>query len=174
VEVDVYIHILLTSALVGCEWSGSRFVLLRPGERVPGTHWIGWVDHRAGVDYVEKRTFDPIGTRTPTIRSSIPRPVAILTALYRFLIIIVIIIYFISNFFEISILIGFLFEVFCSHSNGEGLFRNCTPTSPPRAVVKRKHTHDAINTRQLAQTYVSSTDAHLPRYGAILKPGAAF
>jgi hypothetical protein len=41
----------LTSALVGGEWSASR-----PGERAPGTHWIGcWVDPRAGLDNVEKR-----------------------------------------------------------------------------------------------------------------------
>jgi hypothetical protein len=31
---------------------------LYPGERAPGTHWIGgWMDPRAGVDDVEKRKF---------------------------------------------------------------------------------------------------------------------
>jgi hypothetical protein len=51
--VDVQIHIFLTSALVTGEWSTSR-----PGERAPGTHWIGgWVDLRAGLDDLEKRKF---------------------------------------------------------------------------------------------------------------------
>jgi hypothetical protein len=50
---DVYIHIFLTSALVGGEWSTSR-----PGRFTPGTHWIGgWVDLRAGLDDLEKRKF---------------------------------------------------------------------------------------------------------------------
>jgi hypothetical protein len=34
--VDVYIHIFLTSVLVGGEWSTSR-----PGRFTPGTHFIG-------------------------------------------------------------------------------------------------------------------------------------
>jgi hypothetical protein len=51
--VDVYIHIFLTLALAGGEWSASR-----PGERAPGIHWIGgWVDPRAGMNDVEKRKF---------------------------------------------------------------------------------------------------------------------
>jgi hypothetical protein len=54
--VDVYIHIFLTSALVGGEWSASRPCHLIPGERVPGTHWIGgWVGHRFGLDDLETR-----------------------------------------------------------------------------------------------------------------------
>jgi hypothetical protein len=49
--VDVYIHIFLTSALAGGEWSASRLGRFTPGERSPGTHWIGgWVDPRAGLD----------------------------------------------------------------------------------------------------------------------------
>jgi hypothetical protein len=56
VGVDVYIHIFLTSALVGREWSTSRPGCFTPGERAPGTHWIGgWVDLRAGLDDLEKR-----------------------------------------------------------------------------------------------------------------------
>jgi hypothetical protein len=48
----------LTSALDGGEWSASRPGLFIPGERAPGTHWIGgWVDPRAGLDDVEKRKF---------------------------------------------------------------------------------------------------------------------
>jgi hypothetical protein len=39
--VDIYIHIFLTSALAGGEWSASRPGRFTPGERAPGTHWIG-------------------------------------------------------------------------------------------------------------------------------------
>jgi hypothetical protein len=56
--VDVSIHVFLTSALVGSEWSASRLGRFTRGERAPGTHWIGdWVDPRAGVDDVEDRKF---------------------------------------------------------------------------------------------------------------------
>jgi hypothetical protein len=56
--VDVYIHIFLTSALVGREWSTSRPGRFTPGERAPGTHWRGgWVDLRDGLDDLEKRKF---------------------------------------------------------------------------------------------------------------------
>jgi hypothetical protein len=49
--VDVYIHILLTSALAGSEWSASRPGRFTPGERAFGTHSIGgWVEPRAGLD----------------------------------------------------------------------------------------------------------------------------
>jgi hypothetical protein len=52
-EVDVQSHIFLTSALAGDERSASR-----PGRFTPGTHWIGdWVDPRADLDDVERRTF---------------------------------------------------------------------------------------------------------------------
>jgi hypothetical protein len=51
--VDVYIHILFTSAVAGGEWSASR-----PGVFTPGIYWVGgWVDPSAGLDGVEKRTF---------------------------------------------------------------------------------------------------------------------
>jgi hypothetical protein len=57
-EVDVSIHIFLTSALAGGEWSASRPSRFTPGERAPSTHWIGdWVNPRAGLDDVEKREF---------------------------------------------------------------------------------------------------------------------
>jgi hypothetical protein len=46
--MDVYIHILLTSAVVGGEWSPSR----------PGTHRIGgWAGIRAGLDDVKRKLF---------------------------------------------------------------------------------------------------------------------
>jgi hypothetical protein len=54
--VDVYIHIFLTSALAGVEWSASRPSRFTLGERAPGTHLIGgWVDPRVRPDDMEKR-----------------------------------------------------------------------------------------------------------------------
>jgi hypothetical protein len=56
--VDVYIHIFLTLALVGGEWSASRPSLFTPGERTLGTRWIGgWVGPKAGLNDVEKGKF---------------------------------------------------------------------------------------------------------------------
>jgi hypothetical protein len=56
--VDVYIHIFLTSALAGGEWSASRSDRFIAGERAPGTHWIGgWVDPRTGLDVLENGKF---------------------------------------------------------------------------------------------------------------------
>jgi hypothetical protein len=56
--VDLYIHIFLTSALAGGEWSASRPGRFTPSERDPGTRWIGgWVGPSAGLDDVEKRKF---------------------------------------------------------------------------------------------------------------------
>jgi hypothetical protein len=52
--VDVEIHICLTSALVGGEWSALRPGRFTPGETAPSIHWIGsWVGLRAGLDDVE-------------------------------------------------------------------------------------------------------------------------
>jgi hypothetical protein len=57
-RVDVWIHIFLTSALVGGEWSASRPGRFTPGERALGTHWIGGcVGPRAGLDNMEKAKF---------------------------------------------------------------------------------------------------------------------
>jgi hypothetical protein len=56
--VDVYIHIFLTSALVGGECSASRPCRSTSRERARSTHCIGgWVGPRAGLDDVEKRKF---------------------------------------------------------------------------------------------------------------------
>jgi hypothetical protein len=56
--VDVYIHIFLTSALTGGEWSASRPGRFTAGDKAPGTHSIGgWVDLRTGLEDVEKRKF---------------------------------------------------------------------------------------------------------------------
>jgi hypothetical protein len=55
-EVDVHIHIFLTLALDGGEWSASRPSRFTPGERAPGSYRIGGcVSQRAGLDDVEKR-----------------------------------------------------------------------------------------------------------------------
>jgi hypothetical protein len=71
--VDVYIHVFLTSALVGC-WSASRPGRFTLGERAPGTHWIGgWMGPRTGLD-VQKKTLltlpglelRPLGLPAPT------------------------------------------------------------------------------------------------------------
>jgi hypothetical protein len=52
------IHVSLTSALTGGEWSASRPCRFTPRKRSPATYWIGgWVDARAGLDDVEKRKF---------------------------------------------------------------------------------------------------------------------
>jgi hypothetical protein len=49
---------VLTSALVGGEWSASCPCRFNLGKRAPGTHWIGgWVGPRASLDDVEKRKF---------------------------------------------------------------------------------------------------------------------
>jgi hypothetical protein len=66
--VDVCIHIFLTSALAGGEWSASRPGRFTPSERAPNNHWIGsWVDPRVTLDDVEKRKFF-------TLRGLKPRP----------------------------------------------------------------------------------------------------
>jgi hypothetical protein len=59
---DVQIHVFLTSALVGGEWSASHLGYFTPGERAPSTHWIGdWVGPGAGLDNMEK-ILDSTGT----------------------------------------------------------------------------------------------------------------
>jgi hypothetical protein len=46
--------IFLTSALAGGEWAASRTGRFTPGERAPGTYWIGGgVSPRASLDDVE-------------------------------------------------------------------------------------------------------------------------
>jgi hypothetical protein len=47
---------VLTSALVGGEWSASRPSHINPGERAPCTHWIkGCMGTTAGLNAVAKR-----------------------------------------------------------------------------------------------------------------------
>jgi len=51
--VEVQCQAFLTWALEGGEWSSGRFT---PGERAPGSDWIGgWVGLRDVLDAVEKR-----------------------------------------------------------------------------------------------------------------------
>jgi hypothetical protein len=64
--------IILTSALVGGEWSASRHGRFTPGERASCTHWIGgWVDLRAGLGDLEKREFLTIPGLKP-FKKSLP------------------------------------------------------------------------------------------------------
>jgi hypothetical protein len=53
------------------EWSASRPGRFTPGERAPGTHWIGdCVGLRAGLDAMEKRkSLVPATNQTPTLQS---------------------------------------------------------------------------------------------------------
>jgi hypothetical protein len=57
VEVDIYIHVFLTSALAGDQqWSASR-----PSPFTPVNHWIGdCVRPRTGLDDVKRREFFPL------------------------------------------------------------------------------------------------------------------
>jgi hypothetical protein len=71
--VEAELPAFLTSALVG-GWSASRPGRFTPGERAPGTHWIGgWVGPRAGLDTIVKRKiFGPCqesNPRTPIVQA---------------------------------------------------------------------------------------------------------
>jgi hypothetical protein len=59
--VYIKIHVFVTSALVGVEWSVSRPCRYNPGDSVPGTPIIGgWVDLRAALDDIKKRKFSTL------------------------------------------------------------------------------------------------------------------
>jgi hypothetical protein len=47
----------LTLALVRGDCSASLSGLFTPGDRVPGTHYLGWVGPRAGLDDTQKGRF---------------------------------------------------------------------------------------------------------------------
>jgi hypothetical protein len=54
-RTDVWIDAVLTSALVGGEWTAPRPGHFIPGEITSSTHWIGrWMGPRAGLDDMEK------------------------------------------------------------------------------------------------------------------------
>jgi hypothetical protein len=56
--VNVYNHVFLTLALLGCELSASHPGCFTPKERAPFNHLIGsWMGPRTGLDNVEKRKF---------------------------------------------------------------------------------------------------------------------
>jgi hypothetical protein len=56
VEVDVYLHAFLTSALDEGEWSVSRLGYFTPGEETLDTHCIGgWKRARSDLDAVVRR-----------------------------------------------------------------------------------------------------------------------
>jgi hypothetical protein len=71
--VDVEIHIFLTSAPDGGEWSASRSNRFTAGESPPPPYQLdrrlGGPQSRSGR-LGEQKTLDPTGTRTPTPRSS--------------------------------------------------------------------------------------------------------
>jgi hypothetical protein len=58
-RVDSLIHVFLTSALDGDEWSASRPDPFTSVERAHRTHWIGrWVGPKATLDNVKKKNVD--------------------------------------------------------------------------------------------------------------------
>jgi hypothetical protein len=58
--VDIYIHVFLTSPLLGSEWSASRPGRFAPRGEVSSIHWIeGWVGPRTDLDGVERRKSYP-------------------------------------------------------------------------------------------------------------------
>jgi hypothetical protein len=66
--VDVSIHVFLTSALAGGEWSASR-----PCRFTPGTHWIGgWVVPIADLHDVETK----LGLCDPSVVQPVARSYA--------------------------------------------------------------------------------------------------
>jgi hypothetical protein len=72
--MEVQLHTFLTSALDGGVWSALRPGRFTPGEKAPGTHWIGgWVGPRAVLGAVVKRKIpSPARNRNLESRSSIP------------------------------------------------------------------------------------------------------
>jgi hypothetical protein len=72
--VDVYIHVFLTSALLGGERSVSRpgrFIPTEIDPRYALDRKLGGPQSRSGR-HEEEKILDPTGTRTPTSQSSSP------------------------------------------------------------------------------------------------------
>jgi hypothetical protein len=92
----------------------SRPCRFTPGERAPGTHWIGGLGGRQNLSgrCVAEKNLAPTGTRTPT--SSAVQPVAIPTELSRAL--------------HIYGYVGF--EVFTAVVMKSSIFWDITPCSP--------------------------------------------
>jgi hypothetical protein len=73
-EVDVYIHVFLTSALVKGDWSDSLPCRFTPGERAPRhpiNRRLAEPQSQSGRGGEEK-ILEAIGTRTPTPMASSP------------------------------------------------------------------------------------------------------
>jgi hypothetical protein len=49
------------------EWLSSYACRFNPVEGVPGTHWIGWVNPRAGLDELEKKNSWPYRDSDPLV-----------------------------------------------------------------------------------------------------------
>jgi hypothetical protein len=91
--VDVQMHIFLTLALVGGEWSASHPCHFTPKEKAPNTHWIrGWVGPRASLDAVEQKKFLTL------LGPLVIQPVASHYANYAIPLSLVVVIYFIYLF----------------------------------------------------------------------------
>jgi hypothetical protein len=73
-EADVQKQIFLTSALLEDEWSDSRPGRFTPGERAPGTHWIGdWWTPKPVWTTWRRKPRDPTGAG---INPQVVQPVA--------------------------------------------------------------------------------------------------
>jgi hypothetical protein len=92
--LEVELHVFLTSALVGCEWSSSCTGRFSPSKRPSGIHWIGtWMILRNGLNSVAKRKNPyPCQESNPgrlarivaTIRTELPRHrVCVFVCVYR-------------------------------------------------------------------------------------------
>jgi len=54
-ELELYLHLFLTSARDGSRWPASRLDRSTHGERPPATHSVGaWLGPRADVDTIVK------------------------------------------------------------------------------------------------------------------------
>jgi hypothetical protein len=62
-EGDVYINIFLALALVGGELSVSRPCRFNSGERASGTHFIGWMDPKTGLNDIGNLTLSGLEIR---------------------------------------------------------------------------------------------------------------
>jgi hypothetical protein len=68
--MDVWTHVFSISGLVWGEWSASRPGRFTPGERAPGTHWIGnWVGPRASLHSMHPTTKWLLNYRTVLLLS---------------------------------------------------------------------------------------------------------
>jgi hypothetical protein len=59
--LDVYIHVFLTSTLIGGQWSASCPGRFTTEENAPCAHWIGaWIGLGTSLDGVERRKILPL------------------------------------------------------------------------------------------------------------------